>query len=134
MKAVWNIAGVIAVLSLVAVAVPLSAQEKIKEDAEKLKDAAVQGVKAVADITKDSLSKTGEVMTDGWITTRVHQRFVGESLLKNSDISVDTDKHVVVLKGTVMSGAGRRKATSIAKRTEGVHRVVNRLTIGSKKD
>ena len=44
------------------------------------------------------------------------------------------DKHVVTLKGTVTNAAGRRKATSIAKRTEGVHRVVNRLTIGPKKD
>jgi len=45
---------------------------------------------------------------------------------------VDTDKHVVTLTGTVMGRAGRTKATSIAKQTEGVHRVVNRLTIGAK--
>jgi hyperosmotically inducible protein len=134
MKAAWNIVGVIAVLVLVAVAVPLSAQEKIKQGAENTKDAVVKGATVVADKTKDGLSKTGEVMTDGWITTRVHERFVGERLLKNSDISVDTDKHVVTLKGTVTNVAGRRKATSIAKRTEGVHRVVNDLTIGPKKD
>ena len=113
---------------------PLSAQEKIKEGAEKTTDAVVKGAKVIANKTKDGLSKTGEVMTDGWITTRVHERFVGDSLLKNSDISVNTDKHVVTLKGTVTNAAGRSKATSIAKRTEGVHRVVNLLTIGPKKD
>jgi osmotically-inducible protein OsmY len=43
------------------------------------------------------------------------------------------DKHVVTLTRTVMSSAGRKKATSIAKHTEGVHRVVKRLTIGPKK-
>jgi hyperosmotically inducible protein len=133
MKAAWNIVGAIAVLAFVAVAVPLSAQEKIKEGAQKTKGAVVKGATVVADKTKDGLSKTGEVMTDAWITTRVHERFVGESLLKDSDISVDTDKHVVTLKGTVTSVAGRRKATSVAKGTEGVHRVVNRLTIGPKK-
>ena len=133
MKAVWNIAGVIAVLGLVSAAVPLSAQEKINEGAEATKGAVVKGAKVVGEKTKDGLSKTGAVITDGWITTRVHERFVGESLLKNSDISVDTDKHVVTLTGTVTNAAGRRKATSIAKRTEGVHRVVNRLTIGAKK-
>jgi len=39
-------------------------------------------------------------------------------LLKRSDISVDTDKHVVTLTGTMTTAAGRRKASSIALRTE----------------
>jgi hypothetical protein len=70
MKAVWNIGGGIALLALVAVAVPLAAQEKIKEGAEKRTGAVVKGAKVVAGTTKDGLSKTGEVMTDRWITTR----------------------------------------------------------------
>ena len=131
MKHAWNFVGVFAVLALVAG--PLSAQEKIKEGAEKTKDAVVKGAKVVADKTKDGLSKTGEVMTDGWITTRVNQRFVGEKLLKDSDINVDTSKHVVTLKGTVIGQAGRARAANVARRTEGVRRVVNRLTIGPKR-
>jgi osmotically-inducible protein OsmY len=69
-------------------------------------------------------------MTDGWITTRVKSRFVGQRLLKGSDIDVDTDKHVVTLTGTVANAAGKSRAAVIAKGTEGVSRVVNRLTIG----
>ena len=34
--------------------------------------------------------------------------------------------------GTVLSCDGRKKATSVSKHTEGVERVVNRLTIGRK--
>jgi len=128
MKTICKIVGAIALLTLVAG--PLSAQEKIKQGAENTKDAVVKGAKTAAAKTKDGVSKTGEVMTDGWITTRVHSRFVGEPLLKDSDISVDTDNHVVTLKGTVKGRAGRTKAGEIAKRTEGVHRVMNRLTIG----
>jgi osmotically-inducible protein OsmY len=118
-----------------AVATPASqtVAEKTKDGAEKTKDAVVKGAKAVGEKTKDGVSKTGEVMTDAWITTRVHERFVGEDLLKDSDISVDTSKHVVTLTGTVMDRAGRTKATSVARHTEGVHRVVNRLTIGPKR-
>ena len=85
-----------------------------------------------AEKTKEALSKTGEVMTDEWITARVHQRFVDEDLLKGSDISVNTDKHVVTLKGTVVGQAGRARATRVARGTEGVRRVVNQLTIGPK--
>ena len=130
MKAIW---GFLAVVSLVVVAPPLSAQEKIKEGAVKTKDAVVKGATVATEKTKEGLSKTGEVMTDAWITTRVHERFVSDDLLKGSNISVDTNKHVVTLSGTVTTAAGRRKASTIALRTEGVRRVVNHLTIGAKK-
>ncbi len=139
--AVWNVAPLLALLTLaiapVRGAATLGSQdvvEKTKEGAGKAKDAVVKGAKVVADKTEDGLSKTGEVMTDAWITTRVHERFVTDDLLKGSDITVDTDKHIVTLKGTVMGQAGRAKAAKIAMRTEGVRRVVNRLTIGSKKE
>jgi osmotically-inducible protein OsmY len=111
-------------------ATPQDAGGKPDNHVVQTKDAVVKGAKVVGEKTKDGLSKTGEVMTDGWITTRVKSRFVGQSLLKNSDIDVDTDKHVVTLKGTVTNAAGRRRAGVIAKGTEGVHSVVNHLTIG----
>jgi hyperosmotically inducible protein len=101
----------------------------VKEGAEKTKE----GAEKVADKTKEGLSKTGEVITDGWITTRVHSKFVGEDLLKDSDINVDTNDHVVTLKGTVMSAAGRARAVEQAKEVEGVHRVIDQLRIGPKR-
>ena len=107
--------------------------DKTKDVAGKTKDAVVKGAKVVGDKTEDGLSKTGEVMTDGWITTRVHAQFVDEALLKNSDIKVETNNHVVTLTGTVLARAGRTRATTVARETEGVRRVVNRLTIGPKR-
>jgi len=106
--------------------------DKTKQGAEKTKDAVVKGAKVAVDKTKDGLSKSGDVMTDAWITTRIHERFVGQDLLKGSSIDVDTSKHVVTLTGFVTRWAGRSRAGNIASRTEGVHRVVNRLTVGSK--
>ena len=107
--------------------------EKTKEGAEKLGEKTKAGAGKVVDKTKEGLSKTGEVITDAWITTRVHSKFVGEDLLKNSDISVDSKDHVVTLHGTVMSAAGRARAVEQAKEVEGVHRVVDQLTIGPKR-
>lgn len=137
MKRNWNVIGLVTLLTLVtgpalARGTPVSnelTQEKIKAGAEKTKDAVVKGAKVTGKKTKEVLSKTGEVITDSWITSRVSARFVNEDLLKHSDINVDTDDHVVTLKGTVTSRAGRTKAASVAKSTEGVRRVVNRLTI-----
>jgi osmotically-inducible protein OsmY len=135
----WIVAPLLALLTVAAAPARATfasqtVAEKTKEGAEKTKDAVVKGTKIAVKKTKDGLSKTGEVMTDAWITTRVHARFVDEDLLKGSDISVDTSKHVVTLKGTVMGRAGRARATRVATRTEGVHRVVNRLTIGPKRN
>jgi osmotically-inducible protein OsmY len=106
--------------------------EKTKEGAGKVVEKTKEGAEVVADKTKEGLSKTGEVITDGWITTRVHSKFVGEDLLKDSDISVDTNDHVVTLKGTVTSAAGRARAVEQAKEVEGVHRVIDRLTVKTK--
>ena len=137
--AAWIVASLVALLTLApahmsagAALASQSATDKTKDGAEKTKDAVVKGTKGVIRKTKDGLSKTGEVMTDGWITTRVHERFISEDLLKGSDISVDTSKHVVTLKGTVTGRAGRARATTVARGTEGVRRVVNQLTVGPK--
>ena len=131
-----NLVAILAMLAMAPIglsaAAPQSAGEKIENGASKTKDAVVKGAKVVGGKTKDGLSKTGEVMTDGWITTRVNARFVSDDLLKSSKIDVDTDKHVVTLTGTVATAAGRTQAGAIARGTEGVRRVVNRLTVQPK--
>jgi osmotically-inducible protein OsmY len=109
------------------------AGSKTKKVVKKAGHETKEGAEAVGEKTKDGLSKTGEVITDGWITTHVKAKFVGEDLLKNSDIDVDTKDHVVTLKGTVTSAAARARAAHEAKEVEGVHSVVNHLTIGPKK-
>src|SRR2546423_1324605 len=132
----WNAAALVALFA-VAMSAPASAAPQTTDKPDnhvvQAKDAVVKSAKVVGTKTKDGVSKTGEVMTDGWITTRVNSRFVNEALLKGSDINVDTDKHVVTLKGTVTTAAGRNKAGVVAKGTEGVQRVINQLTIASGK-
>jgi osmotically-inducible protein OsmY len=82
-----------------------------------------------AEKTKDALSKTGEVMTDAWIVTKVHARFAGDTALKGSDMKVSSKNHVVTLSGTVSSAAARDRAIDLAKTTEGVLDVDDQLTI-----
>jgi hyperosmotically inducible periplasmic protein len=101
--------------------------------AEKTKDASVKGAKKTGEATKDVAGTTGEAITDAWITTTIKADFVNEDTLKGSDINVDTNDHVVTLKGTVANAAGKARAEEIAKTTKGVTRVVNTLTVGPKK-
>jgi hyperosmotically inducible periplasmic protein len=109
------------------------AVEKTKAGAEKAGEKTKEGAEKVGEKTKEGLSKTGEVITDAWITSRVSSKFVGEDLLKDSDIDVDTKDHVVTLSGTVMSAAAKARAVAEAKEVEGVKSVVDRLTVGPKK-
>jgi osmotically-inducible protein OsmY len=107
--------------------------EKTAEGAKKVGEKTVDGAKKVGEKTKEGLSKTGEVITDAWITSRVSSKFVGEDLLKDSNINVDTNNHVVTLRGTVMSQAAKARAVAEAKEVEGVRSVVDQLTVGPKK-
>lgn len=88
--------------------------------------------RTLAEKAKSGMTKTGEAITDVWITSKVKWFFVGEDLLKGADINVHTTDHVVTLRGTVRSTDGRARAGALATRTGGVHRVVNELTISAK--
>jgi hyperosmotically inducible protein len=95
-----------------------SAQEGAKAEAREAKQDA-----------KNAASQSGNAIKDSWITLKVHSQFVPEDALKDSDIDVDTSNGVVMLNGTVASEAGRAKAISIAKATDGVKNVMDHLRI-----
>ena len=107
--------------------------DKATEGAEKGWEKTKEGVATAADKSAQGLSKAGEAITDTFIKTRVKSKFIGEDLLKDSDISVDVNDHVVTLSGTVMSEAGRARAIEEAKKVDGVHQVIDKLMIGPKK-
>jgi osmotically-inducible protein OsmY len=109
------------------------ATDKVKGTAGKVGDKSKDVGGKVVDKSKEGASKTGEVATDGWISTRIKTKFMGEEALRSSDIKVDTDDHVVTLSGTVVSAAAHAKALEMAKEVEGVHRVVDKLTVLPKK-
>jgi len=71
----------------------------------------------------------GNAVTDGWITMKVHAKFVPEDALSDSDIDVTTRNGMVTLSGTVPTALGRQRAVEIAKATDGVRNVVDQLRI-----
>ncbi len=95
----------------------------------KTKDAAA----TVGHKTKALGGKVADATADGWITTRIKTRFMGEESLRESDVQVAIDDHVVTLSGTVVSEDAKKKAVSIANDVEGVNRVVDQLTVTAKK-
>jgi osmotically-inducible protein OsmY len=101
----------------------------ISAGAEKAADKTRAIAQDAAAATRRGAAVAAQAGSDGWITTKVKAKFLDESILKGSDIDVDTTDHVVTLKGTVLSAAGRSRAETIARGTQGVTRVVNQLIV-----
>jgi hyperosmotically inducible periplasmic protein len=108
-------------------------KEDAKESARDTKAAAKESAREASGETRETAGTAGQAVSDGWITTKVKSSFVGVDVLDGSDIDVDTNDHVVTLRGTVPSAAARAKAVSLAKQVEGVQSVKDELTIGAKK-
>ena len=139
-KNMWLIS--LALVSLVIVAACTAKQEeearkaveevgdKTKEVAEKAAEKTKEAVTDVAEKGKEAVSKTGEAITDGWITTKLKAKFADEKLLKGRNITAETKDRVVTLKG-VVTPEGRKRAVAIANGTEGVSKVVDELILVS---
>ena len=73
--------------------------------------------------------KTGEVIDDSVITTKVKGSLLNEKGIDSTDISVKTDKGRVMLSGFVKSPSQRNRAEQIARDTNGVRSVSNHLEV-----
>ena len=107
-------------------------EDKTKAGAKKVGEETKEGAKTVARETKEGVRKAGAEITDAYILTRVKSRFLGEDLLKGSEINVDCDAHVVTLRGSVKTPAARARALELAAATEGVKSVVDKLVVEGK--
>ena len=73
--------------------------------------------------------KTGEVIDDSVITTKVKTSLLAEKGIDSTDISVKTDNGRVLLSGYVKSSDQRHRAEQIARQTSGVRSVNNHLEV-----
>lgn len=73
--------------------------------------------------TTGAKTNNGNIIEDGWITTKIQSQYLADDVVKGRRIDVDTNKGVVTLKGTVRSKLEHDKAVDIARRTDGVKSV-----------
>jgi osmotically-inducible protein OsmY len=66
---------------------------------------------------------------DPWVTMKIQSKYFLDTEVKGHRIDVDTRDGVVTLSGTVQTDALKSEAEQIARDTEGVKRVVNKLTV-----
>ena len=88
-----------------------------------------QEAREAAQDTRQAARTSGNAVKDSWITMKVHAQFVPEDVLEDSDIDVETRNGIVTLMGTVPTTAGKSRAVAIAKATDGVKNVADRLRV-----
>lgn len=76
--------------------------------------------KAAKKVEKSDVATT---VADGWITTKVKSTLMYSSNVESHDISVKTEAGIVILNGTVSSGAERDLAIELAQNIRGVNSV-----------
>jgi hyperosmotically inducible protein len=67
--------------------------------------------------------------TDPGITTAVKSKLAADDTVKAYQIDVDTSESVVTLTGTVDSMAAKNMAVTLARQTDGVTDVIDRITV-----
>src|ERR1044071_6769304 len=92
-------------------------------------DTDAQAKRAAADV-REAASKAGDALADAWVTTQIQAKYFADRDIKGRYIDVSTKDHVVTLEGYVQNEDVRQRAEQMAKGTNGVRDVQDRLLIG----
>lgn len=103
----------------------------VKDSHPGIVDRTEDAAKKAGEKAADAAHRTGAVVTDAAITATVKTKFVADTAVQALKIDVDTKDGVVTLTGTVPSRAEVDRAMMLARDTDGVKRVVNRLHVGA---
>jgi hyperosmotically inducible protein len=102
------------------------AQKEAAEGASGAREAAGDAQKKAG----DAMDRTGAVVTDAAVTTAVKGKFLADQAVSGLEIDVDTEAGVVTLTGNVKTAAEKQRALELARDTDGVKSVVDRLKVG----
>ncbi|MDR2488897.1 MAG: BON domain-containing protein [Desulfovibrio sp.] len=91
--------------------------------------AAAQGGVAYAVDLGRPFKQAGGYVNDSAITTAIKTKFLGQKGLDSLDLRVETQNGVVTLRGQVHSAAQQNLAVKIAGETDGVRKVVNKISV-----
>ena len=83
----------------------------------------VSATDSTAAKAQNAADHTAAVISDAWITSKVKSSFIYSRNLDGLDISVDTQKGMVSLSGTVLSNAEKQLAIETARNIRGVRGV-----------
>jgi osmotically-inducible protein OsmY len=105
---------------------PVSARQVVPQvDTAKAREAGA----AIGEKVATGAAQAEEALTEGSLTAKIKAKMALDDTVRALAINVDTNGSVVTLTGAVHSEAERTKAVQLARETEGVTTVNDRLVI-----
>jgi hyperosmotically inducible protein len=83
----------------------------------------------VGERVADGTNEAQRLATDAGITARIKSKMALDEIVEAADLDVDTNNGMVTVSGTVASAAERERALQLARETQGVTSVVDRLSV-----
>ena len=84
---------------------------------------------AIGESVASGAAQAQQALSEGSLTAKIKSKMALDDLVKAAAIDVDTDGGVVTLSGSVRSEAERARAVQLARETQGVTSVNDRLAI-----
>jgi hyperosmotically inducible protein len=107
---------------------PLQSRAVAREAAH-VRQEAVRLANRAAAKASVAASKVGSTMSEGALTAKIKSKMALDDHVKGRAINVDTSGSVVTITGVVASADERERAVRLARDTEGITQVVDRLHI-----
>jgi hypothetical protein len=104
---------------------PVGAAGRVEVDTSKAREVGAK----VGEATARAANQAQETIATGSVTAKIKSKMALDDLVKARNINVDTNGTVVTLTGVVGSEAERQRALSLARETEGITSVVDRLRV-----
>lgn len=97
--------------------------------AERAKEVGAQIGQKTAEAAKEASHLAKEALGDGALTAKIKAKMALDDRVKALNLNVDTSNQVVTVSGKVRSNDERERALALARETDGVRQVIDRLTI-----
>ena len=98
-------------------------------NAENAREKGAEIARKAADTTKVAAERTSAVVGEAALTAKIKSKMALDDHVKALDINVDTTGTVVTLTGKVRSEDERARAVRLARETDGITQVVDRLQV-----
>jgi osmotically-inducible protein OsmY len=83
----------------------------------------------VKERTLEATEQTRRALNDGGLTAKIKAKMALDDAVKARDLDVDTSGTVVTVSGRVRSDAERQRALRLARETDGVTKVIDRIQV-----
>jgi hyperosmotically inducible protein len=99
-----------------------------KVDTESVRKASAE----VADRIEAGADRAGEALAEARLTAKIKSKMALDDTLQGADLDVETQGTVVTVAGKVETGAQRERSLQLARETDGVSSVTDRITVAGR--